>query len=260
MYLMYVDECGDSGLQSTSSRYFILSGMVLHEAYWTDTMERIAAMRKRLEESYGFNAMRELHAGEMMGRTSKKYADIKKQDRAAMFRHVLDFESTLDCARVINVVVDKENKAFGFNPFEVAWDTLINRFENTIQHGNFPHPYGTEKPPFDEKGLLIVDQTDEKKLRALIRHMRHANSIPSMITRGSLVRHNLKRVIEDPLHKQSEWSPIIQLCDANSYFLKQTLEPNSTVKKFKMRNLFYRLRPILLTQASGSNEFGIVFR
>lgn len=260
MYIMYVDECGDSGLQESSSRYFILSGMVMHEAYWTDTMNRIHALRKELLEKYGLPVMRELHAGEMLGRSSKKYSDIGKLDRMMIFRDVLGFEQTLEKTRIINVVVDKRGKSFGFSPFETAWDALINRFENTIRHGNFPNPYSDGRAPFQEKGLLIVDETDEKKLRMLIRQMRHGNVIPSAIDHGASIRHDLTRVIEDPLHKQSEWSLPIQLCDANSYFLKQTLEPNSTVKKYKAKNYFYRLEPILLKEACASNEYGIVFR
>lgn len=259
MYLMYVDECGDSGLGRGSSRYFILSGMVVHEAYWSQTLESIHKMRKEIEGKYGLPVMKELHAGEMLGRTSKKYSDIPKRDRFLLFRDVLSFESAMDKVRVINVVVDKEGKTSGFNPFETAWDTLINRLENTIEKGNFPNPYGTTARPFVEKGMLIVDQTDEKKLRTLIRRMRHGNFIPSQMGIGT-VRHDLRCVIEDPLHKQSEWSPIIQLCDANSYFLKQTIDPSSAVIKHKARNYFYKLEPILLKQATSKNELGIVFR
>ena len=260
MYLMYVDECGDSGLQETSSRYFILSAIVLHEAYWTDVHEQIYSLRKQLAVRYDFAVTRELHAGEMIGRTSKKYADIGKLDRLAIFREVLSFEASLSSLRVINVVVDKAGKSYGFSPFETAWNALINRFENTIQHGNFPSPYEENKAPFCEKGMLIVDETDEVKLRRLIRNMRHNNVLPSAVYPGTTIRHDLKRVIEDPLHKQSEWSHLIQLCDANSYFLKQTIEPNSTIKRYKAKNYFYRLEPILLKQASSSNKFGIVWR
>ncbi len=259
MYLMYVDECGDSGLGDGASRYFILSGMVIHEAYWTQTLNEVSKMRRSIEEKYGLPLMEELHAGEMLGRSAKKYRDIAKKDRFMIFRDVLSFEATLSNVRVINVVVDKLGKSYGYSPFETAWDTLINRMENTIERGNFPNPYDDTLCPFDEKGMLIVDQTDEKKLRTLIRRMRHGNFIPSRTGVGT-VRHDLKRVIEDPLHKQSEWSPIIQLCDANSYFLKQTIDPSTTVVKHKARNYFYRLEPILLKEATSKNEYGIVFR
>ena len=260
MYLMYVDECGDSGFQDGSSRYFILSAMIVHEAYWTDTMTQIHGLRKALRDKYGFPVAVELHAGEMLGRSSKKYSAIGKLDRMMIFRDVLSFESTLEKIRILNVVVDKNGKSFGFSAFETAWDTLINRFENTIRHGNFPSPYDGGGAPFSETGLLIVDETDEKKLRSLIRRMRHGNVIPSAIMPGSMIRHDLERVIEDPLHKQSEWSLPIQLCDANSYFLKQTLEPNSTIRRFKARNYFYKLEPVLLKEVCAANDYGIVFR
>lgn len=260
MYLMYVDECGDSGMSPGASDYFILSGMVIHESYWTSTLRAYADMRRSIQSKYGFQATRELHAGEMVGRAAKKYSDVKRSDRLLIFRDVLSFEASLNYARVINVVVDKRGKSFGFDAFSTAWDTLINRFENTIEHGNFPSPCENSRSPFRESGLIIVDETDEVKLRTLVRRMRHANYIPSSVIPGTTVLHNLKFVIEDPLHKKSEWSPIIQLCDTNSYFLKQSIDPNSTVKKHGARNYFYRLAPILLKQASSKNEFGIVWR
>ena len=260
MFLMYVDECGDSGMQASSSRYFILSGMVLHESYWTETMQKIADMRKHLESKYGFSHNKELHAGEMIGRSAAKYSDIKKVDRVLLFRDVLSFEATLQEARIINVVVDKKDLKFGQDPFYIAWDALINRFENTIEHNNFPFPEIEKSAGIKNRGLLIVDETDEVKLRTLIRKMRHDNAIPSAIHRGQTIKHNLRFVIEDPLHKNSEWSLLIQLCDANSYFLKQTIEPNSTVKKHGAKNYFYRLEPILLKSASKKDPYGIVWR
>lgn len=260
MYLMYVDECGDSGLSPGSSDYFILSGMVIHEAYWMSTLRAYTEMRNRLQQKYGFQTTRELHAGEMIGRASKKYSDVKRSDRLLMFRDVLSFEASLDYARIINVVVDKRDKSFGFDPFSTAWDTLINRFENTIEYGNFPSPYDGTYASIQETGLIIVDETDEVKLRNLVRKMRHSNHIPSSVYPGMTIQHNLKFVIEDPLHKKSEWSPLIQLCDANSYFLRQSIEPNSTVKKHGAKNYFYKLEPILLKKACTKNRFGIVWR
>ena len=38
MYLMYVDESGDCGVDGSPSRYFCLAGMVVHELRWRDTM------------------------------------------------------------------------------------------------------------------------------------------------------------------------------------------------------------------------------
>jgi hypothetical protein len=62
-----------------------------------------------------------------------------------------------------------------FDVFDVAWVTLIQRFHNTISYKNFPGP---QNP--DDRGLLVVDQTEERKLRGISRRMRRYNPVPSM--------------------------------------------------------------------------------
>lgn len=62
------------------------------------------------------------------------------------------------------------------------------------------------------------------------------------------------------MHKQSELSLPIQLCDVNAFFLKQSIAPNSTVSKHGAKNYFYYLEPVLLKQASRSDPLGIVWR
>lgn len=49
-----------------------------------------------------------------------------------------------------------------------------------------------------------------------------------------------------------------QLRDINAYFIKQTLKPNSTIKKHKAQNWFYLLEPILLKVATKNDPHGIV--
>lgn len=256
MYLMYVDECGDTGMGNGASELFILSALVIHESRWTDVMTRLHEQRVVFEERYGLPVGVELHAGEMLGRTSKTYSAIGKRDRALMLRDTVKLEAEMaDSIRSINVVNDKRCKSFGYDVFGITWDVLINRFENTIEHGNFPYPDGSNGR---ESGLIIVDETDEKKLRQLVRKMRHGNYITSMYDHDVKVRHDLKYVIEDPLHKRSDTSMLIQTCDVNSYFLKQTMLPNATVTRYKVKNLFYMLEPILVKQATRNDPYGVV--
>lgn len=47
MYLLYVDESGDVGTDGSPGRYFALSGLVVHELRWHDTLETILDFRKR---------------------------------------------------------------------------------------------------------------------------------------------------------------------------------------------------------------------
>lgn len=64
MYLMYVDESGDPGIASVSrNRYFVLSGLVVHELRWRDILDDFLVFRRGLREQYGLKLREEIHAG-----------------------------------------------------------------------------------------------------------------------------------------------------------------------------------------------------
>ena len=80
---------------------------------------------------------------------------------------------------IINVVVDKHDKPEEYDPFVMAWKVLTQRFENTMSYRNFPGPVGQ-----DERGMIVADHTDDKKLMQLLRQMRRYNPIPNQPTFG----------------------------------------------------------------------------
>jgi hypothetical protein len=45
MYMMYVDESGDPGMTGSPTRYFVLSGVVVHELGWRDYLEQLLDFR-----------------------------------------------------------------------------------------------------------------------------------------------------------------------------------------------------------------------
>jgi len=108
---------------------------------------------------------------------------------------------------VISVVVDKNGKAPGYDVFGNAWIALIQRFENTIQHHNFPGPRNA-----DERGMIFPDRTDDLKLTKLMRRMRRYNPIPGMRALGYAGYRNLlmANVIGDPKFRLSHMSYFIQ--------------------------------------------------
>jgi len=48
MYLMYVDESGDSGIINSPTKYFILTGMVFHELRWRLLLDELKTFRRHL--------------------------------------------------------------------------------------------------------------------------------------------------------------------------------------------------------------------
>jgi hypothetical protein len=41
MYFMYVDESGDCGLNNSPTKYFVLTGLVIHELRWKQCLESL---------------------------------------------------------------------------------------------------------------------------------------------------------------------------------------------------------------------------
>lgn len=107
-----------------------------------------------------------------------------------------------------------------FDVFSAAWKKLIDRFETTVLFKNYPSPWNVDLP--NEKDFLIVDETDEEKKRGLVGKMRTSNILPSSPFEGT-ANYKLRSVEEDPMHKTSQLSGSIQLCDINAYFIMQTI-------------------------------------
>jgi len=251
MYLLYVDESGDVGLVNSPTRYFVLSGLVLHELRWRQTLDAIVGFRRALRNSYGLKLREEIHAAHFIHKR-KAVAHIRKHQRLRLLRDVLSFEASLPDVSILNVMVDKMQKRQGYDVFEKAWTALIQRFENTISHRNFPGPQNPE-----DFGLMVVDRTDERKLRVLLRKMRRYNPIPCASGIGYR-QLPITTLVEDPVHRDSLHSYFIQLADVNAYFLLQKHQPCRYVRKKGARNYFDRLDPILCKVASYSDPQGVV--
>ncbi|TVQ88161.1 MAG: DUF3800 domain-containing protein [Deltaproteobacteria bacterium] len=251
MFLLYVDESGDIGLNGSPCDHFCLSGLVVHELRWQQTLDAIIAFRRHLRSEYGLKLREEIHAAHFLHKP-RELARIPKSMRLRLLRDVLDFQASLPDVNVINIALDKSVRSPGFDVFDFSWKALVQRFHNTISHLNFPGPANAT-----DMGLLIVDRTDEKKLRAMTRRMRRFNPVPSSYGMGS---RNLmiNTLVEDPVHRDSLHSYFIQLADVNAYFLFQKLSPCGYVKRKGARNYFDRLGPILCKQASRSDPQGIV--
>ena len=252
MFFLYVDESGDTGAQGSPTESFILSGLVVHESKWRPVLDEILKFRKQVRDVYGFKLKEELHASAMMNKPGD-LSRIPKSIRLKILRQALDCQASLENISIINVIVRKKGKASDADFFELAWKALIQRFQNTLSHNNFPGSEWT-----NEFGMIIADRTDEKKLRDLTRKMRHYNPVPSKI--GTSARAlPLTHIIEDPVLRDSLHSYFIQLCDVNAYFLKQKCDPSLYVKKKGARNYFDRLDKVLCKVASRRSKLGVVW-
>jgi hypothetical protein len=251
MYLMYVDESGDPGLVGSPKNYFALSGLVIHESRWRDFVAQMKAFRNTMRTAHGLPVRTEIHASDYI-----KKAPIKRMAphvRLAVLRNLIDELAKMNFVSVTNVIVDKATKSAPYDVFENAWRTLFQRFENTLNAGNFPGAHRTDQ------GLILTDNTNGRKLQLIVRKMAVYNMIPNQPQYGSGSRNiPLLKIIEDPHPKDSKDSYFIQACDVCAYFLMQEFQPNMFIRKSGAQHYLHRLGPVLNRKASPRHPFGIV--
>lgn len=265
MYLMYVDESGDSGPipphGKSQTRFFCITGLVVHELRWQETYAELLNFRHWIKRKYRVYLDDELHAGDMINKPGQCPATLqrlKKHERLAIIRHHADALAQLPSIRFINVVVDKlgaPDKSSDMN-FKHAWYALFQRFENTIRCQNFPGP-----PNSRERGIVFPDQTDASRLRDHLQKMRVQNylSIRQASGRQTTINEPIRLLIEDPICRDSRHSYFIQAVDCAVFLLKQYIQPNTHMKKHGGNAYFpSRLKPVLCTHASRTDPLGIV--
>jgi hypothetical protein len=249
---MYVDESGDTGLVGSKTRYFALSGLVVHELRWALYLDALIQFRRQLKATYGLLMHDEFHSAHFLTRPGSLIR-IPRYQRLAMIRAFADTLAGLTDLNVVNVIVDKQSKSPGYDVFEMAWKALIQRFENTISHRNFPGPSNP-----DERGMIICDHTD-KRLVKLLRKMRRFNIVPSRFAPSLPSRSlPLQYIVEDATFRDSATTYFIQAADLAAYLLYQFFAPNNYIKSKAGHRYFLRLLPVLCTVASLSHPQGIV--
>ena len=264
MYLMYVDDSGDCGMpgDGSPSQLFCLSGLVVHELRWRDTLSELALFRRWLRGRYKVNIEDELHAAEMISKPSKLAPSLQKlakHERLAIIRHFADAIATLRDVNVINVVVDKRtgHATSKEEVFRWAWYALFQRFENTIRYQNFPGPKNA-----DDRGIIFPDNTDGQKLKRFLETMRHRNELKVRQSSGtfSIKDEPIRVIIEDPILRDSRESYFIQAADCAALLLKQSVEPSSYMKRHGGKAYFNRLDPVLCKRASDKDpaRMGVV--
>lgn len=252
MYLMYVDESGDTGKTNSPTRYFILSAIVVHELKWRPFLDNLVLFRRRLNETKGLKIREEIHCTNFINNPGE-LKRIARNDRLDILKKCCDWLNTQSDIRIITICIDKTGKRTDI--FEDAWKALLIRFENTISFRNFPDSKNSE-----QRGIVLSDNTDGEKLTKLMRRMRHYNPIPNrtdIYGKGGYRNMNLKFIIEDPIMKDSKNSLIHQMNDVVAYMARQIYEPNSYMRKKGGGNFYGRMGNVLLKIVAKDNPLGI---
>jgi hypothetical protein len=245
MYIMYVDESGDTGKAEHSSPHFILSGLVISQMHWEQYLGRLKDFRKHLKKTYGLNQRTEIHASELIRVNElKEYKDIRKTGRINILReYCSQIPNIFDNAKIINVcikIADHPDEDI----FNLAWGRLLQRYDTYL------------KKDCKDLGIIIADDTESNKLMTLQRKMRVYNPVPSHYS--GFYNAPISQIIEDTFSRASHHSYFIQTVDVVAHLLYRKEYPKGSLKKYGLEKQFEKLAPILLKKASANDELGIV--
>lgn len=253
--IVYCDETGDDGLNTSSSKAFILTSVYMPSSEWKNNYDTVKAFRKQLKDEYGFHTNIEMHTKHFL--TDKDpYRDYNwsKEQRIEILKKFTLMISGLHIS-VVNTIIDKTLIDIPDYPIlEKALTYNIQRVEN------------------DSKGswnfLLITDKGRIAPMRKTARTIRAYNPIQSQF--GGFINKPIKNMIEDVMEKDSKESYFIQICDFISYFVhlyylttyRQEALPNRVAHlidaEFVGRVMATFQSGGILNEKASSRKFGLV--
>src|SRR5438128_9591129 len=107
MFLMFADESGDCGLVNSPSRFFALSGLVVHELRWKQCLSELLDFRRYLRARFGVKLREEIHSGRLLSHPGE-LARIAKHHRLEIIKLFADKLASLPELSVVSVLVDKQ--------------------------------------------------------------------------------------------------------------------------------------------------------
>lgn len=202
--IVYCDETGDDGLNTSSSNDFILTSIYMPSSSWQNNFDAVKSFRKDLKQSFGFHTGQEMHTKHFL--TDKNpyrsygWSNEQKCDILKAFTLMI---AGLDL-KIVNVIIDKEKISRpDYHVLENALTYNIQRIEND-SNGNWNF-------------IIITDRGRISPMRKTARAIRAYNPIQSQF--GGYVNKPIKSLVEDILDKDSKESYFIQICDFVSYFV-----------------------------------------
>lgn len=255
--IVYFDESGDDGANTSSSNFFVLTSISLDSEKWQNIYHQIQVFRKELKNSYGLRIHEEFHSKNFFF-DKDPYRKYKwtALERNEIAKKYIKFVSSLEI-EAINVVIDK-SKIYNndYNVLEKALTYNIQRIENSSSN--------------IWKYILITDPGRTPAMRKTARKIRVNNLIQSKFD-YSTYNEPVKNMIEDILEKDSKESYFIQMSDLiativsmyfNYYLTKKDLPKrlsNVIDREFIGSAMAtFKEGGILNLKASEKNKYGIV--
>ena len=219
MYLIYVDESGDTGLKSVGSPTdaFVLAALCVRDDMWLETLDQLVAFRRFVRQAFGLRQRDELKAGFLVHGTGP-FAElpISPQARMRIYRQALRLQVKIGSFTTWAVAIDKnkwEAEATAGDIRETAWTHMLQRIERFTHYGR-------------DTCILMPDEGHAGFIQALTRRMRRHSLVGSYFQpSGQPLSRPATLLVEDPNIRRSQESYFVQLADLNAYAAYRHLFP-----------------------------------
>ena len=229
MYLLYVDESGDTGPQGSS--HLVLAGAALFEGKWRWIKRDLEALLTRYFPATATRP-RELHCAEAR-KGRGPYAQLTQGQRDALLADacaLLDNLKEKELA-LFTVVTDKA-WWYARNPGKTGDDLYLAAFEDLISRFDYylkrRHHEGESA-----KGLIIADPRHQAFCAALRQAVLQFHLVGTQWAR-------LENVIESVLFLPSHESPGVQLADLTAYAIWRAVQAGDVTLASRLKHCFDR--------------------
>jgi hypothetical protein len=247
MYFLYVDESGDCGKfnhetpQKSGTKYFILSGLLVHDSKWKIALDTLKAFRKKIARE-GFLAYDvEFHCAEMIDpHKTRAYTSISVKDRWVLIEEFAEVIGQQKAFQNITVVIDKTSTQLLPSQYlTAAIDAMYLAFDEFLKSKQ-------------ENGLVFLDRANEKLINT------HVRTILGTGVSQAAPAIRIGWIIEDPIFKNSSDSFFVQASDLCAYTAKEFCFPLTARKKFQADRIFSRKIGSSIFKSLKANKNGII--
>lgn len=217
-------------------------------------MTAMIDIKRALRQNYGLRVRDELHGAELIHpRGNQAYKRIgNRKHRTDLYGYALrEVAAQMPQTKIVNVHLNKaspyyvSSTAKGADPEERAWEWLIQRFSNHLS-----------RDCGGDLGMILADETNEVKVRRVVRKIRVHNQVGSMY--GGSYSVSVNNIVEDPVMRNSQHSYFVQIADLVSHALYRKLYPKGSYRKYNIDRLFDLVDPLLLKAANRRDPRGVV--
>ncbi|MCC3305598.1 DUF3800 domain-containing protein [Sneathiella sp. HT1-7] len=234
MHFVYIDDSGDNDVAC-------FSALIIPADQWRTSIQHLLEVRRSMRVSDGVYVTKEIHSTDWLaGKGKIAQFPISKERRARLFDYYLSGIALLPSAQLINACVSRKEK-------DRAFEYLLNRLQVNMSKA------GSRCVVFCDEG---------KSYDAIKRRIGIHNFIQSQFGNwedgNTAMNLPTDRLLEDIVYRNSNKSIFVQAADACAYSLLRREQPIPSKTALGLDNSFYILEKIMVKNAYGRDEFGII--